>query len=78
MENEATAFIPEITTVSECPRYVPCMSEKALRWQLFSNEKFRARCSRKFGRRVYLLPREVISFIKDQPTPRGTYEDTKH
>ena len=68
METHLDINIPEISTVSDCPQYVSCMTEKALRWQLFSNAEFRKRCSRKLGRRVYLLPREVISFIKEQKT----------
>lgn len=68
--------IPEVTTISNGLPYIP-MTEKALRWALFSNDAFREKCSRKLGRRRYILPREILSFIKNQPAQGGTHVETK-
>lgn len=58
--------IPEVATVPQCPQYLKFMTEKALRWKLFSDDEFRKRCSRKLGKRRYVLPREIIAYIQEQ------------
>lgn len=60
-----------ILTVKQfCERY-PFISESGLRWKLFSDNCFRKECARKLGRRVYLLPEAVISFIKNGQGLKG-------
>lgn len=68
--------IPEVTTINNGLPYIP-MTEKSLRWALFSNDEFRERCSRKLGRRRYILPREILSFIKNQPAQGGANVESK-
>jgi hypothetical protein len=58
--------IPEVVTIKDCPQYCPFITEKGLRWKLFRDEVFRSRCSKKVGRRRYLLPREIIAFVLEQ------------
>ncbi len=57
--------VPEVTTVRQGAKYLEFMSEAALRWKLFKDEEFRKRCARKIGRRVYVLPREIIAFVRN-------------
>lgn len=61
-----TLEVPEVVTVAQCPFYLKFMSEKALRWKLFADAEFRRRCSRKLGKRLYVLPREIVAYIKEQ------------
>jgi hypothetical protein len=58
--------IPEIATVKDCPKYCAFMSEKALRWKIFIDPNFKDQCTRKVGRRRFMLPREVIKYILNQ------------
>lgn len=60
------AMLPEISTMRDGPKYCPFMTESAIRWKIFSDENFKQRCSKKVGRRRYILPREIINFIKEQ------------
>lgn len=68
LKKDMEHHIPELATVKQCSQYIPALSEKAIRWKLFHDEEFRKRCARKFGKRVYIIPREVIKYIMEQPS----------
>jgi len=55
----------EILTIRQfCQKY-SFITESGLRWKLFSDTNFRKECSRRLGRRIYIIPQEVLSFIKE-------------
>jgi hypothetical protein len=57
---------PEVTTIKGFCKRTDLMTEAAFRWKIFRDEEFRKKCTRKLGRRVYVLPREVVEYIKNQ------------
>ena len=59
--------IPEVSTIKDGPKYLTFLTEKAIRWKLYSDEEFRRKCCRRLGRRIYLLPREIILYVQSQP-----------
>ncbi len=68
---EETEEIPEIATIKQGPEILPFMTESAIAWKIFRDDEFRRRCSRKVGRRRYILPREIIRFVKEQNEKNG-------
>ena len=58
-------YVPEVIKFEDVSQYCP-MTEASARWNTFKSKDFKLRCTRKLGRRRFLLPREIIEFIKDQ------------
>ena len=69
--SETQTEIPEIATFNQIDGILPFLTKGAVAWWLFRDDEFKRRCSRKIGRRRYLLPREIIRFVKEQDERNG-------
>ncbi len=63
MELSTAEELPEFATVAQTLELIPALTHGGIRYMLFHDQNFRIKCSRRIGKKLYIMPREVRKFI---------------